>query len=130
MTRILPILASMLLLGAWTSASAAGEPSHAVIEKLLKSQFTNTDYATRLYELTVDSVKRGAPREGDHWTDGTPANRKTEVIPCTIVWTRVTTYTGGNAKVVKERFIGEYVFFLDEFGGWAFKIEQKKTEQL
>jgi len=32
--------------------------------------------------------------------------------------------------VVKERFIGEYVFFQDEFGEWAFKIKQQKSEQL
>ena len=88
----------------------------------------NTEYATRKYELAVESVKRGAPREGDHWTDGTPANKKTEVFPCKVVWTRVTTYTGGDAKVVKERFTGEYVFFLDEFGEWTFKIKKQTTE--
>jgi hypothetical protein len=128
MTRLLPTVAALFLLCGGTTVSAAEVPSQTDIEKLLKKQFTNTDYATRKYELAVESVKRGPPREGDPWTDGTPANKQTEVIPCKVVWTRVTTYTGGDAKVVKERFTGEYVFFLDEFSEWTFKIKKQTSE--
>jgi hypothetical protein len=128
MTKLLATLAALLFLCGGTTVTAKEVPSQSDIEKLLKKQFTNTEYATRKYELAVESVKRGTPREGDHWTDGTPANKKTKVFPCKVVWTRVTTYTGGDAKVVKERFTGEYVFFLDEFGEWAFKIKRQASE--
>lgn len=123
------MLVVFLLVG-WMTVSAAEVPSQADIEKVLKKHFTNTEYATRLYELTVTSVQRGAPREGDHWTDGTPANTKTEVIPCKVVWNLVTTYTAGNAHVLKEQYTGEYVFFLDEFGAWTFKIKKQESSKL
>ena len=128
MSTLLPTLAALFFLCGWTAVTAKDVPSQSDVEKLLKKQFTNTDYATRNYKLAVESVKRGTPREGDYWTDGTPANKKTEVFPCKVVWTRVTTYTGGDAKVVKERFTGEYVFFLDEFGEWTFKIKKQTSE--
>ena len=40
----------------------------------------------------------------------------------------MTTYTGGDAKVVKERFTGECVFLLDEFSEGTFKIKKQTSE--
>jgi hypothetical protein len=112
------------------AVSAAETPSQADVTKALQKQFTNTEYATRQYELTVDSVQCGTPRQGDYRTDGTPANTKTQVIPSKVIWTRVTTYTAGDAHVLKEQFTGEYVFFLDEFGEWTFKIKKQESKTL
>ncbi|HZS08718.1 MAG TPA: hypothetical protein VFD58_28040 [Blastocatellia bacterium] len=108
---------------------ASSGPSQAEIEKQLKAHFTDTQYATRQYKLTVDSVQRGAARAGNHWADGTPANKKTTVFPCKVTWTRVTSYSTDNS-VVKERFVGEYVFFRDEFGEWAMIIKKQTSEKI
>lgn len=108
----------------------AETPSKVVIENALKKQFTNNDYATRQYKLTVISIQRGAPREGNSWSDGTPANVKTRVFPCKVVWIRVTTYTTGDTEVVKEKFTGEYVFFLDEYGEWTFRLKKQESKKL
>jgi hypothetical protein len=128
MIKTLPILVAFLCGG--MAVSAAEAPGQADITKALQKQFTNTEYATRLYELAVDSVQRGTPRQGDYRTDGTPANTKTQVTPCKVIWTRVTTYTAGDAHVLKEQFTGEYVFFLDEFGEWTFKIKKQESKTL
>jgi hypothetical protein len=127
MKTILLLIAVLSLCG--FPAYAAETPTQAEIEQALKATFTDKEYATRQYELVVESAQRGAPREGDYRTDGTPANKKTEVIPCKVIWRRITTYTSGDAKVVKERFTGEYVFFQDEFGAWTFKLKKQTSEK-
>jgi hypothetical protein len=127
-TPMLPMVAAILLNGC-SGPSAAEGPSQADIEKLLKKSFTNADYATRTYDLKVESVQPGTPRVGDQWTDGTPANKKTTVIPCKVIWTRVTTYTGTKTEVSKERFTGEYVFFRDDFNEWTFKLKEQSSQK-
>jgi hypothetical protein len=128
MINILRAAVTIVFMCVSVSAYADEAPSQSVIDKLLTDHFTNKTYATRIYELTVESVKRGKPREGNYRTDGTPANRPTEVVPCKVVWTRLTKYTSGDAKTVRERFTGEYVFFLDEFDEWTFRIKDQKGE--
>jgi hypothetical protein len=127
--KMLATASAILLLGGCSRSAADEGPSQADIEKLLKQSFSNADYATRTYDLKVESVQRAASRTGDAWSDGTPANKKTIVHPCKVVWTRVTTYTGSNPNVVKERFIGEYVFFRDDFGEWTFKLKDQKSQK-
>ncbi len=96
------------------------------MQKVLTGHFTDTQYATRVYALNVESVQRGTARQGNYLTDGTPANKWTEVVPVKAVWVRTTTYRG-DPKVVKERFTGEYVFFKDEFGEWAFRLKKQDS---
>ncbi len=130
MPKVLPALVAVFFLQGCSSKPGQGGPSQAEIEKLLRKSFTNADYATRQYELNVESVTRGAARVGDQWADGTPANKKTEVFPCKVVWLRTATYTGGKTEVVKERFTGEYVFFRDEFGAWTFKLKEQESQKI
>ena len=124
----LKIFTAIFFLGASTTVFAAGTPTQAEVEKVLTGHFTNTDYATRVYELKVESVQRGSSRTGNYLTDGTPANKPTQVIPCKVVWTLTTTYAG-DPKVKRERYTGEYVFFRDEFGDWTFRIKNQKSEK-
>ena len=129
-TKTLLLLLIAFILVGWMRVSAEETPSQANIEKVLKAHFTDTEYATRLYKLTINSVQRGTPRLGDYATDGTPANKKVEVIPCKVIWTRVTTYTAGNPHVVTEQFNSECVFFLDEFNEWTFKLKKQDSKKL
>ena len=119
----------LVVLSGCSRGSAGSGPTQADIEKLLKASYTDALYATRVYQLSVDSVQRGDPRVGDQWADGTPANKTTTVYPCKVIWTRITSYST-DKSVVKERFTGEYVFFRDEFGAWTFRGKQQSSERI
>lgn len=125
---VLAVMAMLVTQGCSRGSGGSG-PSQADIEKQLKKSFTNTTYASRVYELTVDSVQRGDARAGEYWTDGTPANKKVTVFPCKVTWIRVTSYSTDH-RVVKERFVGEYVFFRDEFGEWTFRVKAQSSEKI
>lgn len=110
--------------GGVTHSTQGGAPARADVLSVLTSHYTNTDYATRKYTLTLDSMTVAAPRLGDHWADGVPVNTTTTVYPIKATLTRIVAYSTDNTTR-HETIDGQYVFFKDEFGAWTFAIKQE-----
>ena len=80
-------------------------------------------YSSVRERYTVSKVVRAHSRLGNHWADGTPANKKTYVFPIKVKGVYVKCYSDGSA--VRQTIKGDYVFFKDEFGSWTFRIRDE-----
>src|SRR5690348_8759770 len=124
--RLLAAVAAALVVAApAAAASSPAKPSVVVLKSLLTQQYTDHDYATRTYSIKWGTFQYAAPRVGNHWADGTPANKKTTVFPVRAQFVRSTHYSTDNTTRV-ELIRADYVFFRDEFGTWTFRIQHEE----
>jgi hypothetical protein len=115
------VLASWLLLSA--RAVALDAPTSAQAQAILARSFVDNSYATRHEELAIEIMKCCPQRKGDDWTDGTPANRETMLVPCKITDHVLRTYSADGALPASmTRTVAEIVFFNDEYGDYTYKL--------
>jgi hypothetical protein len=113
--------ASLILLSA--QAVALEAPTLAQAQQILARSFVDNSYATRRQVLTIESMKCGPQRKGDYWTDGTPANRDTMLVPCKITYNVLSSYSGpGALPTTMQRTVAEIVFFNDDYGDYTYKL--------
>ena len=121
-------LIGVLLIGV-VSADARSKahkpPSKAKVAKLLRDNYTQESktYSSVRESYKVQKLVRAHSRLGNHWADGTPANKKTYVLPAKVKGVYVKCYSDGSA--VRQTIKGDYVFFKDEFGDWTFRIRSE-----
>jgi hypothetical protein len=119
-------LVAVLLVGV-VSAEARSKhpkaPTKAKVTKLLVAQYTQESktYSSVRESYKLTKLVRAHSRKGNHWADGTPANKKTYVFPIKAKGVYVKCYSDGSAE--RQTIRGNYVFFRDEFGDWTFRIK-------
>ena len=122
---VLGVAALAVLAAVPAFAAKPARPSTAVVSKLLTTQYTqeSKEYSSVKESYTAKSIQYGTPHIGDHWADGTPPNTKTMVFPVKVTAVYWKCYSTG--EVDKQKIVGEYGFFKDEFHSWTFRIKNE-----
>ena len=98
-------------------------PTEATIKaKLEKDMWGPPAQGGTIHTYQYKSLKIAPSRVGDSWTDGVPANLRTNVHAVKVVVDVTRTFTDGTSK--QETKDQTYVFFKDEFGDWTYRFVQ------
>lgn len=101
----------------------SGAPAEKLIKKTLEKEMwgpASQGGVTHTYEYK--SFKIAAPHEGNFRTDGTPANKKTNVYPVKVNVVITREFSDGVTR--EETKNQTYNFFQDEFGDWTYRFVQ------
>jgi hypothetical protein len=109
-----------------TPTASNDPPPEAVIkEKLERDMWGPASQGGTVHTYQYKSLKIAPSRLGDSWTDGVPANLRTNVHGVKVVVDVTRNFTDGTSK--QETKDQTYVFFKDEFGDWTYRFVQNNS---
>ena len=97
-------------------------PESTIKAKLERDMWGPPAQGGTVHTYQYKSLKIAPSRTGDSWTDGVPANSRTNVHAVKVAVDVTRTFTNGSTK--QESKDQTYVFFKDEFGDWTYRFVQ------
>ena len=97
-------------------------PEATIKAKLEKDMWGPPSQGGTIHTYQYKSLKIAPARVGDSWTDGVPANLRTNVHAVKVAVDVTRTFTDGSSK--QESKDQTYVFFKDAFGDWTYRFVQ------
>ena len=97
-------------------------PEATIKAKLEKDMWGPPAQGGTIHTYHYQSLKIAPARVGDPWTDGVPANLRTNIHTVKVVVDVTRTFTDGSTK--QESKDQTYGFFKDAFGDWNYRFVQ------